>query len=64
MLLYIYQPDGAEKQREKGIGNDISVTPCFGHSKVGLNLYFSLNCKEIYSDILPWKHHAVQLISL
>lgn len=28
LLLSIHQPDGAEKQREKGIGNDISITPC------------------------------------
>lgn len=53
LLLSIHQPDGAEKQREKGIGNDVSATPHFGHSKVDLNLYFSLNCKEIYSSILP-----------
>lgn len=28
LLLSICQPDGAEKQREKGSGNDISITPC------------------------------------
>jgi len=53
LLLSIHQPDSAEKQSEESTGNDISVTARFGHSKVGLNLYFSLNCKEIYSNILP-----------
>lgn len=47
LSLYIHGPEAAEKQREKRIGNDSSVTPFFGYSKVGLNLNFSFNCKEI-----------------